>query len=104
MDVVKRDSYTEHAETEKGVTTMANGRTSDPAVVSAVVHAKLNSDQSIPEFFPTAFSWVKMIGYHKCVEQTAEKGSTSTVEVIAVNTLKIIIFWIVMGSSLIAVH
>jgi len=72
MDVVKRESSTVHAETEKGVTTMAKGKTSDPVVVSAVVHAKLNSDQSITEFFLTAFSWVKMIGYHKCVEQTAE--------------------------------
>jgi len=89
---------------EKDVTTTANGRTSYPAVVSAIVHAKLNSDQSITEFFPTAFSWVKMLGYHKRVEQRAEKGSSSTLEVITVNILKIIIFWIVMGSSLIAVH
>lgn len=43
MDVVKRESYTVHAETEKGVTTMANGKTSDPVVVCAVVHVKLNS-------------------------------------------------------------
>jgi len=104
MDVVKRESYTEHTETDKDVTTMANGRTSDPVVVSAVVHAKLNSDQSITEFFPTAFSWGKMLGYQKCVEQTAQNVSSSTVEVIRVNILKIIIFWIVMGSSLIAVH
>jgi hypothetical protein len=50
MDVVKRESYTMHAETEKGVTTLANGKTSDPVVVSAVVHAKLNSDQISAEF------------------------------------------------------
>jgi len=104
MDVVKRESYTGHAETEKGVTTMANGRTSNPVAVSAVVLAKLNSDRSIAEFFSPAFSWVKMLGYHKCVEQTAEKGSSSRLEVITVNTLKIIVFWVVMASSLIAVH
>jgi len=50
MDGVKRDSYTMHAETENGVTTLANGKTSDPVVVSAVVHAKLNSDQISAEF------------------------------------------------------
>jgi hypothetical protein len=83
---------------------MANGKTSDSVVVSAVVHAKLNSDQSSAEFCPTACSWVKMVGYHKCVEQTAEKGSSSRLEVITVIILKIIIFWIVMVSSLIAVH
>jgi len=74
MDVVKRESSTVHAETEKGVTTTANGKINDPVVVSAVVHAKLKSDQIITEFFPTAFSWVKMLSYHKCVEQSAEKG------------------------------
>jgi len=68
MDVVKKESYTVHAETEKGVPTMANGKTSDPAVVSAVVRANLNRDQSSTEFCPAAFSWVKMVGYHKCVE------------------------------------
>ena len=104
MDVVKRESYTTHAETEKGVTTLANGKTSDPVAVSAVVHAKLNSDQISAEFCPTALSWLKMVGYHKCVEETAENGSSSTLEVITVTTLKIIIFWIVMASSLLAVH
>lgn len=68
MDVVKRESHTMHAETEKGVTTMANGKTNDPVVVSAVVHAKLNSVQSSTEFCPVAFSWVEMVGYHKCVD------------------------------------
>jgi hypothetical protein len=68
MDDVKRESNTLHAETEKGVTTMANGKTSAPVVVSAVVHANLNSDQSSTEFCPAAFSWVKVLGYHKCVE------------------------------------
>jgi hypothetical protein len=58
MDVVKRESYTVHDETEKGVTTMANGKTRDPVVVSAVVHARLNSDQFSTEFSSTAFNWV----------------------------------------------
>jgi hypothetical protein len=40
MDVVKRESYMAHAETEEGVTTLANGKISDPVVVSAVVLAK----------------------------------------------------------------
>jgi hypothetical protein len=62
MDVVKRESYTVHAETEKVVTTMTNGKTSDPVVVSAVVHEKLNSDQISIEFCPSAFHWVKMVG------------------------------------------
>ena len=72
MDGVKRESYTMHAETENGVTTLANGKTSDPVVVSAVVHAKLNSDQISAEFWRTAFSWLKMVGYYKCVEQTSK--------------------------------
>ena len=90
MDVVKQESYTVHAETEKGVTTLANGKTSDPVVVSAVVHANLNSDRISTEFCPTVVSWVKMVGYYKCVERTAEKGPSSTLQVVTVNTLKII--------------
>jgi hypothetical protein len=90
MDVVKRESYTVRAETEKDVTTMANGKTSDPVAVSAVVHAKLNNNRICTEFCPTIFCWVKKVGYHKCVEQTAEKGLYSTLEVVTVNTLKII--------------
>ena len=104
MDVVKRESYTVHAETEKGVTTLANGKTSDPVVVRAVIHAKLKSDQISTEFCPTALSWVKMLRYHKCAEQTAEKWASSRLDVVTVNTLKLITFWIVLASSLIAGH
>jgi hypothetical protein len=68
MDVVKRESYTVHAETEKGMITMANGKTSDPVVVCAVVYVKLNSVRSSIEFYSTASSYVKMVGYHKYVE------------------------------------
>ena len=65
MDVVKRESYMVHAETEKGVTTLGNGKTSDRVLVSAVVHANLNSDRISSEFCPAVFSWVKMVGYYK---------------------------------------
>ena len=74
MDGVKRDSYTMHAETENGVTTLANGKTSDPVVVSAVVHAKLNSDQISAEFCPAAVSWLKWLVTTNVFKQQLKRG------------------------------
>jgi hypothetical protein len=68
MEAVKRESDTAHTETEKGVTAMANGKTSDTVVVCPVVNVQPNSDQISSEICPTAFSRVWMLGHHKCVE------------------------------------
>jgi hypothetical protein len=60
MDVVKRESYMVHAETEKGVTTLTNSKTSDPVVVSAVVLAKrivIRSVLSFPLLLPVGWRW-----------------------------------------------
>jgi len=50
MDVVKRDSYTEHTETEKGVTTMANGKTGDPFVEQVPAGDVTSSAHDNPAF------------------------------------------------------
>lgn len=50
MDVVKRESYTEHTETDKGVTTMANGRTSDPVVEQVPAGDVTSSGHDNPAF------------------------------------------------------
>jgi hypothetical protein len=48
-----RESYTAHTDVEKDLT-LANGKTGSPAMVSAIVYAKLNSGQIGAESFPAA--------------------------------------------------
>jgi hypothetical protein len=70
MGAVKRESDTVHAETEteKGVTTITNGKIGDPVEVCPAVHVQPNSDQFSTEFCSTAFSRVWMFGHHKYVQ------------------------------------
>jgi len=55
MDVVKRESYMVHAETEKGATTLANGKTSYPVVEQVPAGGVTSLGHDNPGFIPRRY-------------------------------------------------